>query len=289
MTNIWEGVEKLGSKLKGLGIPTPTCHLVLGSVTAHVLNEKSAGQNWEKVVEIPFSAIPGLIQSTAPGHSGKFCYFKNKKSGKFMCVQQGRLHGYEGLDPQTVIAPLMIHRHLGCHNFILTNAAGSLQTSIGPNNIVFLKDHVNLTGKNPLAGPNPVDANGKPIGPRFPDMGHIYDKELRQRFENQFKSKFKTHQGVYLGVLGPSFETPSEVLLFSSWGLHAVGMSTVWEAIALKHSGARILGISLITNYGCGLVSDEVLDHHKFEAQLTKMAEQFVETLLETVSFEVMQ
>jgi purine-nucleoside phosphorylase len=173
----------------------------------------------------------------------------------------GRLHGYEGLDASAVAYPVMIPRLCGTKQFLLTNASGGLAANFRPGDVMIIRDHVNLTGKNPLVGPNPTDLEGTELGPRFPDLGDLYDAAWRMRLEKCCLGQgLNVHEGTYLGVLGPSFETPAEVRLFASWGLHAVGMSTVWEAIALRHSGATVAGLSLISNFGAGL-SAEKLDH----------------------------
>jgi purine-nucleoside phosphorylase len=192
-------------------------------------------------------------------HAG--CYRFFRKGAHAISFQMGRLHGYEGHEPGAVVRTVMTPRLAGVKNFVLTNAAGGLSMAMKPGDVMVIRDHVNLTGLNPLVGVNPSGLDGKPLGPRFPDLAKLYDREWRTRlFQLCEKNGLGTHEGVYLGLLGPSFETPAEVQLFSSWGLHAVGMSTVWEAIALAHSGARLVGLSLISNLGSGLGAG-TLDH----------------------------
>src|SRR5262249_34664020 len=159
----------------------------------------------------------------------------------------------EGHEPSTVVQTVMVPRLSGVKSFVLTNAAGGLSLSMRPGDVMLIRDHVNLTGLNPLVGVNPQGLDGRPLGPRFPDLARLYDREWRARLLRICAAEgLGTHEGVYLGLLGPSFETPAEIQLFSSWGLHAVGMSTVWEAIALAHSGARVAGLSLVSNLGSG-------------------------------------
>ena len=128
---------------------------------------------------------------------------------------------------------------------------------------MLLKDHVNLTGQNPLMGPNPQGLDGLPLGPRFPNLSQAYDPTLRRKLGAHLKQNgMIVPEGIYLGLLGPSFETPAEIQLFAKWGLDAVGMSTVWEAIALAHAGAQTACISVMSNLACGL-SEESLDHER--------------------------
>jgi purine-nucleoside phosphorylase len=175
----------------------------------------------------------------------------------------GRIHGYEGHPAPLVVQPVMVPRLAGVKNFVLTNAAGGLSAAHKPGDLMLIRDQVNLTGLNPLVGANPVGLDGRELGPRFPDMANLYNREFRKRLRRHCEAQpgLTVHDGVYLGLLGPSFETPAEIQLFSAWGLHAVGMSTVWEAIALGHSGARVGGMSLISNLGSGL-GEGTLDHN---------------------------
>jgi purine-nucleoside phosphorylase len=144
---------------------------------------------------------------------------------------------------------------------------------------MLIRDHVNLTGGNPLVGLNPRGGGGRELGPRFPDLSALYDRGWRARLAGHCaRTGLGVHEGVYLGLLGPSFETPAEVQLFSSWGLHAVGMSTVWEAIALGHSGARVAGLSLVSNLASGLAAGK-LDHATILDTCRRSAEKIVEAL----------
>lgn len=262
-----EAVTKFREKLRNLGIEQiPDFHVVLGSGFGTALDQLSEDRPnaWITRGEISFAEIPTLSASTTPDHAGKYRVLKNEKTGKSVVVQMGRLHGYEGHAAKQVVQTVMIPRALGVEKFVLTNAAGSLTADYRPGEAMVIRDQVNFTGQNPLYGPNPTSPAGVPFGPRFPDMSAIYDRTWRETLTAELTAAgTKTHEGVYIGVLGPSFETPAEVALFGRWNLHAVGMSTVWEAIALKHSGAKIAGLSLISNLGCGLGDGEVLDHLK--------------------------
>jgi purine-nucleoside phosphorylase len=236
-------------------LAVPHAHVVLGSGYGAALDSFS----WEHVADLPFKSLPGFHTSTVQDHAGKYRFYRRGKHS--LCFQMGRIHGYEGHHPSEVTMPVMVPRLAGVKNFVLTNAAGGLSMAMRPGDVMVIRDHVNFTGLNPLVGPNPVGLTGAALGPRFPDLSRLYDREWRARiFKLCAQEGLGTHEGVYLGLLGPSFETPSEVQLFASWNLQAVGMSTVWEAISLAHSGARVAGLSLISNLGSGLGAG-VLDH----------------------------
>ena len=199
------------------------------------------------------------------------------QKGKTALFQVGRIHGYEGHSAHLTVLPVLASFFAGTKTFVLTNAAGSLNKKMLAGNIMVIRDHVNLTGQNPLVGDNPRDPKGKEWGPRFPDMSETYNKVLTGKLKASFEEmKAKTHEGVYLGLLGPNYETPAEVQLYHKWGLDAVGMSTVWEALALKHAGAQIAGASLLTNMACGLMGDEVLDHEDMLDQTKYTAEKVI-------------
>lgn len=236
-------------------LPIPSLHVVLGSGFGSALESVP----WKMVGELSFTDVPGFPPSTVPDHAGRYRFYRAQD--KVVCFQMGRLHGYEGHSASLVARTVMAPRLAGVKNFLLTNASGGLSREFHPGDVMLIRDHVNLTGQNPLVGLNPVGEEGKEIGPRFPDLCHLYDAGWRKSLGAHCRSQgLRVHEGVYMGLLGPSFETPAEVQLYSAWGMHAVGMSTVWEAIALKHSGAKVAGLSLISNLGAGM-SDQTLDH----------------------------
>jgi len=254
-----KSLELYQERLKSKSLPLPDFHVVLGSGFGEALN--SISSQWSLKDEIPFTEIPGLVGSTVKDHKGAYRIYQNSKNNKTIQVQMGRIHGYEGHSAKTVVQPVMLPRLCGVKNFILTNAAGGLLKSQVPGGAMIIQDHVNLTGQNPLIGPNPVHFNGTELGPRFPDMGNCYLPDWSKALKAELiKNQVQVTEGIYLGLLGPSFETHAEVRLFANWGMGAVGMSTVWESIALKHSGANLAGISLISNLGAGL-SNTPLDH----------------------------
>jgi len=263
-------------------LPVPSYHIVLGSGYGSALS----GFSWEKVGDdLSFGDLPGFASSTVQDHAGAYRFYRKGKH----CIsfQMGRIHGYEGHSAAAVVQPVMVPRLAGVKNFILTNAAGGLSVAHKPGDVMLIRDQVNLTGMNPLVGMNPRGVEGKELGPRFPDLAKLYDRSFRERMRKHCASQLLwVHEGVYLGLLGPSFETPAEIQLFSSWGLHAVGMSTVWEAIALAHSGARVGGISLISNLASGL-GEGALDHSKILETCRASASSILRAIERTIEEEL--
>jgi purine-nucleoside phosphorylase len=259
----------------------PYGHVVLGSGYGAALEHFP----WERVADLPFSEIPEFSSSTVADHAGAYRFYR--KGSTTLCFQMGRIHGYEGYEASSVVKTVMTPRLAGVKNFVLTNAAGGLNLAMRPGDVMLIRDHVNLTGQNPLVGNNPIDLSGLPLGPRFPDLARLYDRQWRSRlFGHCHTQGLDTHEGIYLGLLGPSFETPAEVQLFSSWGLHAVGMSTVWEAIALCHSGARLVGLSLISNLASGL-AEGTLNHETILETCRASALKIVNAILASIEEEL--
>jgi purine-nucleoside phosphorylase len=171
---------------------------------------------------------------------------------------QGRFHLYEGNDPGLVVQPVLLFHELGARIAVLTNAAGGLDPSFGPGTLMVMRDHINLTGRNPLIGRN-ADA----LGPRFPDMTEAWSPRLRARLhEAADREDVAVVEGVYVGLTGPTYETPAEVRMLAGLGGHAVGMSTVLECIAARWVGLEVCGVSLVTNAGAGYTGAP-LDHEE--------------------------
>jgi purine-nucleoside phosphorylase len=205
--------------------------------------------------EIPFQSIPYFPESTVPGHPGQFVF--GKIDDQYICIIQGRLHYYEGHDMQTVTLPVRILAALGTKNLIITNAAGALNEEFHPGDFVLIRDHIGLFLPNPL-----IDYNKKHLEPRFPDLTDAYSKRLRQIAVNCGEELgLEMKEGIYVGVSGPSYETPSEVALLKSLGADMVGMSTVPEVIVANHLSMNCLGISVITNMAAGLSQSPL--HHE--------------------------
>lgn len=239
----------------------------------------------ENAVKIPYESIPHFAHSTVQGHAGQLVL--GEIDGFSVAVQQGRFHYYEGYDMQQVMFPMRVFGVMGIKNVILTNAAGSLSTEMTPGSLMLISDHLNMMGTNPLRG-----ANDERFGARFPDMTEVYDREFQriaadqaneiaqERFDNGQDKALNNflHRGVYCALSGPTYETPSEIRLYRLLGADAVGMSTVPEAIAARHQGMKVLGISCITNFGAGM-TDELINHEEVMETGAKVAEIFKELL----------
>jgi len=239
----------------------------------------------ENAVQIPYEEVPHFARSTVQGHAGQLVL--GEVEGVPVAVQQGRFHFYEGYEMEQVMFPMRVFGRLGVKNVILTNAAGSLSTEMRPGSLMLISDHLNLMGVNPLRG-----KNDEQFGPRFPDMTDVYTKSLQEiairEADAIAKSRFDSgrdaehtmflHRGVYCALSGPTYETPSEIRMYRLLGADAVGMSTVPEAIAARHQGMNILGISCITNFGAGMTA-EPINHQEVMETGARVAEIFKELL----------
>ena len=208
---------------------------------------------------IPYGEIAHWPPSTVIGHAGKLVV--GTVAGRRVAALSGRVHAYEGHGQDTVVFAVRTMAQLGVTHLILTNAAGGINTSFGQGALMVIDDHINLTGSNPLIG-----ANDDRFGPRFPDLSEVYSSRLRAiADEGAREAGVAVAHGIYVAVHGPSYETPAEIRAFRTLGADAVGMSTVPEAIAARHAGLEVLGISCITNMAAGvlpqpLVHDEVME-----------------------------
>jgi purine-nucleoside phosphorylase len=203
---------------------------------------------------IPYAEIPAFPQSTAIGHAGQMVI--GKSGGVAVAAMQGRVHLYEGYSAQQVTFPIRVFGRMGIRAVILTNAAGGINLSYSQGALVLIRDHINLQGVNPLVGPN-----DDRFGVRFPDMTHAYAKEYRAIARAEAtKQGLTLHEGVYAGLLGPSYETPAEIEYLRRIGADLVGMSTVAEVIAARHMGIKVLAISCVTNMAAGIL-DQPLSH----------------------------
>lgn len=208
---------------------------------------------------VSFSEIPHFSSSTVRGHKGELIY--GMVNDEPILALNGRLHLYEGLHPQQVIVPIRVLGLLGISTLILTNASGAIGDGYEPGHLMVVADHINFTGTSPLVGKN-IDE----LGPRFVDMSAAYDKDLRAIAKKAaLKADIKMHEGVYAGLLGPCYETPAEVRLLKVLGADAVGMSTVFETIAARHMGLKVLAISCLTNKAAGLSSQKITHEEVME------------------------
>lgn len=222
----------------------PSVAIVLGSAQAAYVSTLEERQ------EIAYTDIPDWPVPSVPGHAGKLIIGKTR--GRLITVMSGRVHLYEGWTAQEVVFGLRVLGRLGLKNLILTNAAGGINAAYHRGLLVLLTDHINLQGTNPLLGPND-DA----IGPRFPDMTQAYSATLRDLARSAAaETGVEIGEGVYAGLLGPSFETPAEIGYLRAIGADLAGMSTVAETIAARHMGINVLGISTVTNMASGMQAE---------------------------------
>jgi purine-nucleoside phosphorylase len=263
-----EAVAAVRARVKGP--VAPRVGVVLGSGLA------AFGNSIENAVRIPYADIPHFPRPTAEGHKGELVL--GDVSGVPVAVMSGRVHFYEGYSDQQVVYPVRVLGRLGVKAIVLTNAAGAVNKLYKPGDFMVLRDHLNLTGRNPLLGPNDPE-----LGPRFPDMSQPYDFALRGLALAAFRGAQATvHEGVYVGLLGPSYETPAEIKMFRLFEADAVGMSTVLETIAARHMGIKVIGISCITN----AASDhggEALSHASVLEESRKAEGKFVAALRATI------
>ncbi len=258
-----EAVEFLEKKLPA----RPKVGLVLGSGLGTFVD------HIKDPTIIPYSEIPHFRSTSVAGHSGRMVFGHIEETP--VLALQGRWHFYEGHSMNSVVLPTRVICTLGVQNLILTNAAGGINKDFKPGDLMMIEDHINFMGDNPLTGKEPAE-----FGPRFPDMSDTYCKECRSVLERLAKTeKISLRSGVYVGVRGPTYETPAEIRMFRGWGGDAVGMSTVPEAIAARHLGVRVSGISCITNMAAG-IGGEPLDHADIQDVANRVIQQF-STLLQ--------
>jgi len=231
--------------------------LVLGSGLGAFADEV------ENAVMLSYSEIPNFAKSTVEGHVGQLVL--GEVGGVSVAVQQGRFHYYEGYSMQQVMLPVRTFGVMGIKTVILTNAAGSLDPDLPQGSLMLIRDHLNMMGVNPLVGPNDPR-----FGVRFPDMTEVYDRGHRAVAQEEAAGIAQERaepnilgSGVYCALSGPTYETPSEVRMYRSFGADAVGMSTVPEAIAARHMGMKVLGISCITNLAAGMSGDQTINHEE--------------------------
>lgn len=250
--NWMERISEAEAALKKRVPDFPKIVVVLGSGLGSVL------ASMEIETEIAYTEIPHFKASTVVGHAGKLVVGKLGKTR--VLGMQGRFHFYEGYSMAEVVFPYRVFGHLGAGGFLLTNAAGGVHADMAPRDLVLIRDHINMMGNNPLIG-----KNLELLGPRFPDMTRAYDPQFCEAILSVAKSKkLRLREGVYMGILGPSYETPSEIRMYRNLGADVVGMSTVPEVIAINHMGKRVAAISCVTNLAAGvgaapLNHDEVL------------------------------
>lgn len=234
----------------------PEIGIILGTGLGGLVNEI------EIVHTLKYGDIPNFPVSTVDGHKGQLIF--GKLGGKNILAMQGRFHYYEGYDLKEVTFPVRVMRELGIKTLIVSNASGGVNPSFKVGDIMMIVDHINMFGQNPLIGSNISE-----LGTRFPDMSQAYDLHLRNLARKiALKNSIDLKEGVYVGVSGPTFETPAEYRMFRILGGDAIGMSTVPEVIVARHSGMNVFGISIITDSG---VPGEIVEISHEEVQEVAM------------------
>lgn len=248
----------------------PEIALILGSGLG------ALADRLENAKSIPYNEIPHFQKPSVEGHEGRIVFGTLK--GVPLAVMQGRWHFYEGHSMNSIVIPTRALAALGAHTLLLTNAAGGVNLQYKEGDLMIIEDHLNLMGDNPLTGKDSVM-----FGPRFPDMSEPYCKECILAFERAAaKLNIKIQKGVYVGLRGPTYETPAEVKMIRILGGDAVGMSTVPEAIAARHLGMRVAGISCVTNMAAGIEA-KVLDHSEVQEAASKLMGQLANLITEAL------
>jgi purine-nucleoside phosphorylase len=247
---IFNKAEEAAAAIRDRISVVPRVAIVLGSGLG------SFAERVRHPVAIAYTAIPHFPHATVEGHSGRLVV--GTVAGTPVAIMQGRVHAYEGYSPEEVTFPIRVLGRMGITTLVVTNAAGGVRLDLKQGQLVLLSDHINLTGRNPLVG-----LNDPRLGQRFFDMTYAYAKRLRVLAQTAAVDHgIELVEGVYLGVPGPSFETPAEIRAFRSWGADLVGMSTVHEVIVARHMGMEVLGISCVTNMAAGIL-DQPLNHEE--------------------------
>lgn len=261
-----ETVKFLNEKI---GDFRPKIGIILGSGLGELADEYCD-------ISVPYSEVPGFISSTVKGHKGRLVFADIK--GKQVVMMQGRNHFYEGHSMQDITYPVKVMKKLGVEFLILTNAAGAVNETYRPSDLMLLKDHINFMGTNPLIGPNEDS-----MGERFPDMSEIYKKDLRALAKKCAENlNIDLKEGVYLANTGPSYETPAEIHMARLLGADAIGMSTVPEAIVANYCGMKVIGISCISNAASSDNGDK-LSHSEVIETTNKAKSKFKSLILKII------
>ena len=263
-----ESIQNAVEYIRSKSSLQPEVGLILGSGLGHVVDAIDVE------TAIPYGEIPGARASTVLGHQGRLILGRSK--GLPVAVMQGRVHFYEGYEMEEVMFLSRILGRLGIKKLVVTNAAGGINTSYKPGDLMLITDHINFMGANPLRGPNIEE-----LGLRFPDMSDAYPESLRDIAKDVAKDidGIKMQEGIYLALSGPTYETPAEIRAFRIIGADAVGMSTVPEVIAMSHMGVPVLGISCITNMAAGILKQK-LTHEEVMDTTQRVQSQFTELVL---------
>lgn len=270
MNQIYEKLLNCTNEVKERVSFKPEVALILGSGLGDYAKEMTVEES------IEYSEIEGFPVSTVAGHEGRFLFGYVK--GVPVVAMQGRVHYYEGYPMSDVVLPIRLMGLLGAKTVILTNAAGGVNVNFQPGDLMMITDHITTAVPSPLIGPN-LDE----LGTRFPDMSEVYDKELRKMIRQAARNtKVSLQSGVYMQFTGPSYETPAEIRMCRALGGDAAGMSTACEAMAARHMGLRVCGISCITNMAAGM-SSQPLNHKEVQETADRVAEEFKALVTETI------
>lgn len=262
MSRPYEKLEKCYEYYRSVTDFTPATGLILGSGLG------GYARNMRVIKEIPYSDIPGFPVSTVQGHEGKFLlgYIGDVPA----VVMKGRVHYYEGYTMEEVVLPVRLMKRMGIRTLFLTNASGGMNRQFQVGDFMLITDQISSFVPSPLIGENVSE-----LGERFPDMTHIYDTELADVIRKTAEEeKIPLQEGVYLQTSGPNFESPAEIRMYAALGADAVGMSTACEAIAARHAGVRVCGISCISNMASGM-SDQELSHLDVQNVADRRSEEF--------------
>jgi purine-nucleoside phosphorylase len=261
--------QAAGAVTRAIAPRQPQVGLVLGSGLG------SFADTLEDQAVVPYGQVPGFAESRVAGHAGQFVAGRCGQTR--VLAMQGRVHLYEGHPLSQVVLPVRTMIAAGCTEVIITNAAGGIREGLVPGDLCLITDHINFTGHNPLVGDN-----DDRLGPRFPDMSAAYDPELRALARREADAAgIALKEGVYSWMIGPSYETPAEIEMARTVGGDLAGMSTVPEVIAARHMGARVLGLSCVTNLAAGM--QRTLSHDEVKATASEVRETFVRLLTRIV------
>lgn len=264
MTNITKAMIEESAGYIASKIQTkPEILMILGSGLGVL------GDDMEDSVTIPYHEIPHFPISTVEGHAGELVV--GRMQGRNVALMRGRFHLYEGYEAERTTLPVRVMKTLGVGKLLVTNAAGGVNLDFAPGDLMLISDHINLTGRNPLIGPN-----DNALGVRFPDMSEAYSRRLRDiAKQTAGELGIGVREGVYVGLLGPNYETPAEIRMLRTLGGDAVGMSTVSEVIVARHAGLEVLGISCISNMAAGIL-DQPLSHEEVMETSEKVKDKFI-------------
>ncbi|MFH5184808.1 purine-nucleoside phosphorylase [Paenibacillus sp. TAB 01] len=270
-SNLITKIQEAAAYIKEQYPTAPEIGLILGSGLGVIADLV------ENAKVITYDSIPHFPVSTVEGHAGELLL--GTIQGKHVLLMKGRFHMYEGYGVEVVSFPVRVMKELGVKTLLVTNAAGGVNTSYEVGDLMVIKDHINFTSRNPLIGPNFNE-----LGARFPDMSEAYSRKLRQVAKDVAAEQgVKLQEGVYIGLLGPSYETPAEIRMMRTLGADAVGMSTVAEVIVARHAGIEVLGFSCISNMAAGIL-DQPLSHEEVMETTERVKPKFLKLILGIVS-----